>query len=92
MAPIPLFMIPAVIGLVVGLYIMIKKRLYSQALMLLGSLVGIACGIAGILKLVDDLSENDIVGAILTGIGVLTVLAVGVLIKITSPKDVTANN
>ena len=60
--------------------------------MLLGSLVGIACGIAGILKLVDDLSENDIVGAILTGIGVLTVLAVGVLIKITSPKDVTANN
>ena len=75
----------------VAAYVVIKKRLYSQALLAIAGLAGLACGIAGMLKLTDEMDRNDIVGAILIGIGILAVLAVGVIIKMVFPRMNTAN-
>lgn len=80
------FTVLAYVVLIISIRIVIKKRLYSQALLSISGLAGFICGPVGFIKLTDGTPSNDTAGAILVGIGILTVLAIGVLIRIIFPN------
>ena len=90
-ASIPIVGLLVIVGVIVGGYFTIKKGWYSQALMLVSGVAGVICVIVGIDKLTDRITENDVVGAVLMGVGILTFLVIGVIVKVLFRNKPTAN-
>lgn len=91
MAAISILAIILFVVLIAGGYITIKSGRIAQALILISGMAGAVCAIVGISQFNDYSYKNDIPGAILIGVGVLTMLAVGVVIKLLFPNMGTGN-
>ena len=70
-------LIALVLTVIVG-YLTIKSGYYAQFLVTIAILAGVAAGIRGWTMLEDYGHDNDTAGAILVGIGIVSVLASGV--------------
>ncbi|MGF1530610.1 MAG: hypothetical protein ACFCU4_04555, partial [Puniceicoccaceae bacterium] len=77
--PILLFLVIIVIA---GGFITIKNRLYSQFLLAICGIASIVCGFAGINRLNSHHSETELVGAILLGIAIFSMLGIAVTTKL----------
>ena len=79
---VTVFPVLLVILTVVFLIAVIAKRWYAQALMVVASLGAVAAGVLGFIRLLDRPTDNDVLGAVLVGIALVTLLATGVSAKL----------
>ena len=75
----PMLLVPLA---VVFLIVIIARRWYAQALMVVASLGAAAVGVLGFSRLQDRAADNDVLGAVLVGISLLTLLATGIATKL----------
>lgn len=72
---------------IVFLIVITARRWYAQALLVIASLGAIATGVLGFARLQDRAADNDVLGAVLVGIALVTLLAAGVSTRLLYSLD-----
>jgi len=71
----------ALVAVVAISIIVIRRRLYAQALLALAFIGAVVSAVWGFVKLADDVVENETAGAIMVGWGLTIILLASVAIR-----------